>query len=892
MTSTPRYNFEPPPQLYVGVDYRWDPLYFRIPSPRGPVTSTRDENSDQLRVTYTSSTIRSEPQRLDDADKSPQRISQGKKFSSSRTRKLNQSDKITDKKSESSSLPNVGLLQRDTTNSEVERKDRIISPRISSKESPRHPPSSASRTTNIKKSGFTTHRDKLSIHCNDGPIHSPRLTRSAILRRDFNAPDKAENKPCVSPRETNRLFFDSQCKSLSNRFVTTSSPKTSGFSSQCPTKTDNALRHSNYHTKSGDILISPRGTKATSLRAAHTWSKLDAATLNSVSVASPLPFVRMEWDTKTPLSTVEKNLNRYGDHLRRRGGPPIPEFQDILPRSREAKNMKTKSDVGKKENDGEVYNTVSVSIVQLMQQKAFNPVVTQDNQPMHPVSDQPNSSHGVGGISPLSITIEEDQSSTNFLNRRKEENLCFCSPIENKEEFSLKKVEKDHKNGTNSSQDDSMEVEFKKQKDLSLQDAKFVLDEISADVREGTIPPVDIVEATCSFSSSAFSEATDVTPCSVSTDEREVLATPPSYWRAETLPMVEPRPTNSLPSEVNAEEAMNSPMETEKSKQGLCAPTISVLPPISETELAEKISSTPPYILMGNMAPKVVKAARVTTSNTLQKYMKLRQSVRLHTMGVFFRSWLDRLSKVGFLKTNKVVDTIFFSSSSSPSSPSAGAARSGGGVITCGSSTPSDKSVVAIELALTPNESEPPVGTTAAEQQVSNVEEIKTPKPECCYVAAEVTFSVREKSSPPLSKRALEEANSQLLVYENGTHDQTTAVDKKYSLDMESSSFHSSSETSREELSAVEWDSPLAIDRDPPETDWLSVDFTRPTRPINYDIRGIESMHSHRSSASHNSTATVSEEDSKRTTDLEELISNHNDHVNPPHIIKYLHYGL
>ncbi|ORC84470.1 uncharacterized protein TM35_000441260 [Trypanosoma theileri] len=895
MTNTPlRYQFEPPPQLYMGVDYRWDPLFFRIPSPRGPLTSRREENHPKLPTTATSLTINTEIQTLENGDKSPQRASHEKKKSCSRTRKPNQRDKLTEKKSESPSVPNVKPLRRGASSSALERHGGVISPRMSSKESPRHPPSSATTGTGIKKGGLSTRKDTLSLHRNDAPIPSPRLTRSAILRRDFNAREEPENKPSVSPRETNRLFLDSHRKTLGSQLVKYSFPATSGFSSQRSARTDTALGHSNYRTKLTDTPISPRGTKAADLRAAHALRKLDGLTPASVSVESPRQFVRTERVIRASLSTVDRNLNRNGDHLQRRDVPPVPEFHNILTRSRESKNMKAKSDVGKKENDKELSNKISVSIVELKQQKkASNQVVIQDSHPVHPVSDQENSSHKARGSSPVVIPMEDYQSSKNLSTLIEEEKPCISVPIENREEeVSLENVERDHNNGTITSQHDSVEVELKNQK-ISLPDAEVVLDPLSAVVREGTMPPVDLVEAVYSFSSSAFSEESDVTPSSVSIDEGDVLPTPPSYWRAETLPMVEGRPINSLPLDVSAVEDISSCVEKEKDKEGGCAPRVSLLPPISEVELAEKMSSIPRYILMGNVTPKVVKTARLTTSETIPKYMKLRENVRLHLMKIFFRNWLkwiSRLSEVGFLKTQKVLGTNFSSSSFSPST--AGGNGNGGGVIANGILPPSERSEVVVELTLTPNESKPPMGAIATEQEISNAEEKKSPTLEGCDTSRQVTLPVREKSPPPLAEQRLEKAYNHQGSSENGVDGQTTVVDKKYSLRGDSSSFRSSSASSREEISAVEQDSSIAVDGNLPETDWLSVDFARPSTPVNYNIQEMESIHSHLSSTSRNSTPTLLEEDSQRTTDIEEIISNHNDHVNPPYRMKYLHCDL
>ncbi|KAF8290747.1 hypothetical protein TcBrA4_0120640 [Trypanosoma cruzi] len=145
-----------------------------------------------------------------------------------------------------------------------------------------------------------------------------------------------------------------------------------------------------------------------------------------------------------------------------------------------------------------------------------------------------------------------------------------------------------------------------------------------------------------------FSEDTCVTPQSLDREIVEAVIDPPSYWREETLPMVERNATCASPSEVSAEEDIPLPVNP-RGRGEMDAP-ITGLPALSMTgglssisplkrDLAERLALVRRHHLLEHAAFKRPKRTKRTSIDTLRKYKTLRRVVFMNTMRSFFHKW-------------------------------------------------------------------------------------------------------------------------------------------------------------------------------------------------------------------------------------------------------------
>ncbi|KEG14043.1 hypothetical protein DQ04_00661210 [Trypanosoma grayi] len=897
MAAAPRYHYEPPPRLYVGVDYRRDPLFFRIPSPRGPVGGMPCESPHQQRLEEgalqsAGATAVAEAPLPAVVHDSPNRTSRGKMAPDCHVQK--QQEGAMNSSSDSPKIPRLEVPGRDNNNNHgaVWQSD-LLSPRALNKRTSCHPSASVHNDTRGRKSeaiaaaaqrprarSAALGSEALSRLLNDGAAHTPRLTRSAILRREFNASHTVNGDSFQSPCGTSsRYYFNVQRISQERRGGNPIHSKGAGVllegTSICTTIGLEAGYSSGRvrESPSWDDKSSPREASASAnARVVHTRGRLGGAETASGRVKSSRQFTRTDRATRAPLSAVDRNRQHSRETLKEREGvPPVPELRDIVLRLQRTRGVGVRNDTV--QADGAAQSSVTrvgtktqpdpdILYDQTMEEGREPSDSALDRQNVPPVGEDILSLTDIVRESDVTVLSDNAEELNDGDAQEDEYNHCCIRGGDNDVDVVA----------SHESQDSAVNPDDAKP---PCEGVEVTSDRGASGPREGTVPPVDMVEAVYDFSSDAFSEETDVTPHSLSGEERDVSSPPPSYWREETLPMVEAKAACSSPSELSAEDDMPQVINPGRWSEGRATATgspdavasVGTLSSLSGRELKERVASIPRFLIVEYAATRKVRPARLPTSTTLPKYMALRRRVQLDLLGEFFRDWRAwstrsmTARRVGERRTDRLSD---------------------------GNAVHSACPAAAAQTAA-------PVGNIAP-QETQHVVWVDPTEERCATPAGAAAPLKEKKSPPPLSSILLERARIQENSCQYGGPNRATGAAHENTDRSESSSFCSTLSTAKGEISGDEDGSPLAGDGGRRVADVQQCRPPRPSTPVNCTSQGMEGMRSHTSSPSRDVSRESSEEEegeeSKRTVDIGELSPITEEQAAPPHRIKYYHFDF
>ncbi|EKF38264.1 hypothetical protein MOQ_001527 [Trypanosoma cruzi marinkellei] len=899
MTTVPPCCIEPPPQLRIGVDYRWDPLFFRVPSPRGPRADAlraapAEREGDVLHVKEqqcTNESGGSTDMKLRLTGGTPR--NQARTSSRVRWRRDSNSDN-------GRGSPRMQRAEGFRGGRVPSCQKKIISPRTAIRSS--SPPSSPSLSpatrnrsegtcpavSSGRKARPATAGRAMPLHSRSSSVAlSSRLTRSAVLRREFNTSDKSDKKPPENLGGTaDRTRLNTP--RVSADFLDTRMEPKLGAGTFLPWSLLGIAavpRHSQGHASAFvrcDAPLTPRGTRAAALRMEHVRRKLKLDKVPEDSVARSRRFERTDDLVRAVLGAIDANCYGDGGCVGRRSElPPIPELWEIRMPHKASRIVQKKG-----EGTALVFSDVPTSAT-----KRNLTVESRDRVPTEETpTGEANGFHtGVDhlgevceevGIASMSTKVGSGSGATVMTGEvegmqgrnalAEDLDVCHLKTRDEKTEPTILPAP------TCSCREAEAMGAFYEEVKMPL------LPGVTAG-REGTLPPIDVVESLHEWTSDAFSEDTCDTPQSLDREIVEAVMDPPSYWREETLPMVERNAASSSPSEVSAEEDIPLPVNFrgrgEVDAAFTYSPALSIRDGLSSIsplkgDLAERLALVRRHHLLEHAAFQRPKRKPWTPSGTLRKYKTFRRGVCMNTMRIFFHKWTAWTRLLAGTRCRLSDQPTIF---------------------TCGGEqTVLERSAAVRERNSTIcNEGAKSGGEYVTHRRRTDVVR-EEPSAERHVEPTRPRLLQKEKSPPPLSQKLLEEACLRQWTAVSGNPNRPMETDKKSICSFTGTSFSSSTSNTKAEVSfSAKPCGAFADDR----ADWrfttaTPLEFLRPQTPVNCTVQEMERTSSHTPAASLNSGRNLSVDDSKGSIDLEETIPTTKRDFSPLHKIKYLHSAL
>ncbi|RNF27349.1 uncharacterized protein Tco025E_00419 [Trypanosoma conorhini] len=829
MATAQAHCLEPPPRLYMGVDYRWDPLFFRIPSPREPAAAA---------------SCVSHGRGADERGHSP------------------------DTAPPSSGGPSRG---------QVASVPRPLRRQEAGGEGSR--PSSAARSPPTRSRRAGANPAVPPPPRDQSLLRSPRLTRSTILLREFNASGAPSNQPPRSPLElTNQVSAAAPRTSADAGGARLTSRRGDGTVLPSALAVGGAaLRHPQDHAwvpARCAAPLTPRGTRAATLRVEQVRRKLNLAKLRSGPAARPQHFERTDAAAGAARVTVEGNRHNSGGGAQRRSEvPPVPTLSELRALHTTKQSPRTKRGNAAWDSSNGINAATKRSWAAKARERLLrSEAAATENGVCHAGACQLSTSCNKEGILLTSTEVGGDSGGgavvpVDEVEEMPEEDAlsedpdaCDASASAGKQEGGVRSPVQSGSCAEEGTAGPCRE---------ELQPAAASGDKGD---RERTLPPVDMAESLHEWSSDPFSEDAGSTPHNLPAEEVGEVVDTPSYWRAETLPMVEAAAARAAPSEVSAEEDLSPTITPGGSEAGGVAVALAgefPLPSDTKDGLAERMTWIPRYLLLECAAAQRRQGVLLTPGATLHKYKTLQRGVRAYAMRRFFNKW------AAWVRLPAVARCC--ASVAHPAS----ATRGGGDATPLPFAAP-------MEPLPTPGGGTGAPDEAHAVHQEGTEAARETPSRGRCATPTQPQVPLRAKGPLPLSRKLLEE------VVGGSEQRRTTVQDAEPACNSKSSSFAASSLTSWEDDCVSPRPRSARAEDD---GDWFATEGTlleslRPSAPINCDVQEMALLPSGMSSASLKTRSTLSAEDSRGSLDMEEVLPAPRRSASPLHRIKYLHSEL
>ncbi|EAN84190.1 hypothetical protein TcCL_ESM03081 [Trypanosoma cruzi] len=899
MTTVPPCCVEPTPQLRMGVDYRWDPLFFRVPSPRGPrVDASRAAPAEREGGVLHVKEQQRTNERGGSTDMAPHLTGgtpRNQAITSPRVRWRRESTGDSGRGS-----PRM-LRSEDFRGDRVlPCQKKIISPRTAIRPSSRSssPWLSPATRNRRERSSPAVSRGRKARPATAGratPLHSrgssvalsSRLTRSAVLRREFNTSDKPEKQPPENFWGTaDRMRLNTP--RVSADFLDTRMEPKWGAGTFLPWSLVGIAavpRHSQGQASAFarcDAPLTPRGTRAAALRVEHVRRKLNLDKLPAGSAARSRRFERTDDLGKTVLGAMDANCYGNGGGVGRRSElPPIPELWEIrMPHKATRIAQKRKEDTALDFGNGPNSSTNRILTAETQDHLPTEEAPTGETNGFHLGVDHIGGLFEEEGIASISSKVDSGSCAT-----------VMTGEVEGMQGWNA--LAEDHDAFHRKTGDEKIEQAILPAPSGSCRESGTTegfceevkaasLPGVTAD-REGTLPPIDVVESLHEWTSDAFSEDTCVTPQSLDREIVEAVIDSPSYWREETLPMVERNATCSSPSEVSAEEDIPLPVNP-RGRGEMDAP-ITGLPALSMTgglssisplrrDLAERLALVRRHHLLEHAAFKRPKRTKRTSIGTLSKYKTLRRVVFMNTMRIFFHKWTAWTRVLAGTRSRLADQAALFTCGNEQTVMVPSAAVRERKYTICNESATSGREYVTHRRR-----------TDVVREEPSAERHVKPTRPH---------LLLKEKSPPPLSQKLLEEACLGQWTAGSGNPSRPMEKDKESICSFTGTSFSSyASNTEAEACFSAGPCGAFADHRaDGRSTTATPLEFPRPQTPVNCAVQEMERTSSHTLGASLNSGRNLSMDDSKGSIDIEGAIPSAKRDFSPLYKIKYLHSAL
>ncbi|ESL06015.1 hypothetical protein TRSC58_06317 [Trypanosoma rangeli SC58] len=879
MAMAPTHCFEPPLRLYIGVDYRWDPLFFRIPSPRGPTAhASRAAPSEGTYGVPHVVDRRSRRESSYSPDMVPRHPGGALRIQATSDPQLQQRQESGgERRRDSPRAGGGGDVRRDCVSCGPRPDEGVVPSQTAVTPQPRPAPATCPPPTCKRKEGAnpaTSRRSKASAaiagravlsHPHDHSlVRSPRLTRSAILRREFNASDAPSKQPLGSSLDfTNRVgaaFARTPAEVGGVRMAPT---RGEGAAPPSTLLADGAAtRHCQDHAWASTLCaasLTPRGTRAAALRLEHVRRKLNVDHVPRGSVARPHHLERTAVAARAGLVVVDGNRHGNVEGMKWRSEiPPIPKLWELTAPRTANQSMRTKG--GDPVWDSS--HGLDAAATRGWEAKARGRLLR---------SKAATKEGGVcrDGVDQLSILCDK-------------EGIVFTSTEMNGggggAVMPVDKVEEEPEGNALAGDPDACRLRIRAGNpewvEPPVQSGSCAEEEVAGpccegvkltpvlsvkDNREHTLSPFDMVVSLHEWSSDPFSEDATATPQSLTAAEVEVegVVSPPSYWRAETLPMVEANAACAAPSAVSLEECLSPSITPGRRGARDAVAALSrtsawtddiPLSSCTKRHVAERMASMPPCLLLEYAAAPRRTKMRLTPSTTLRNYKALQRRVRMKAMRTFFYKWIAWIrlrARMGWASVGQA-DLSTRSRGHQGHVPSA--------VLMGPAFTLCDETGAAEELHATQQNGQDVVWETLSK--------------ELCVTPTQPHVPLKKKSPPPLSVKLLER------VVGSNEQTRTTVQDMESTYNSNDSRFASSSLASREEdcVSPQSRSAHAEYEGDWTPTEGTLLDSLRSLTPINCDAQGMKLLPSRMSSASVKSRSILSANDSLGSLELEDVI--------------------